>query len=78
VTRRALAGVPAAAQLAPDPGYRPMIGQATFAKGKGPAVGNDEAHHNGFTLQGEFQTFANLLRADGYVVRSALLLIAGW
>ena len=34
-------------------------------------VGIDEAHHNYHTMGGRYRSFADLLRADGYRVRSS-------
>jgi acetyl esterase/lipase len=52
-----------------DPSYRPAIAQPTYARGAGPVVWVDEAHHNIVTTTGRYRPFAASLEADGYVVR---------
>lgn len=62
--------LPAAAQQVADPDFTPKVAPAAFASGTGPVVCLDEAHHNFHTLDGRFQAFGELLKGDGYVVRS--------
>ncbi len=57
------------AQQVPDTEFKPKIERPAFAEGKGPVVLVDEAHFNFHTASGRYQTFANLLRRDGYVVQ---------
>lgn len=57
------------AQQIPDTEFRPPIKNPFFKPGEGPVVLIDEAHFNFHTASGRYQTFANLLRRDGYVVR---------
>lgn len=57
------------AQQVPDTEFKPRIEKPAFAEGKGPVVLVDEAHFNFHTASGRYQTFANLLRRDGYVVQ---------
>jgi hypothetical protein len=59
-----------------EPGQRadaafelPDTGPASFAEGKGPRVGIDEAHRNYHTAAGRYGAFAELLRRDGYRVQ---------
>ena len=59
------------AQQVPDTEFKPKIERAAFAEGKGPIVLLDEAHFNFHTASGRYQTFANLLRRDGYVVKAS-------
>jgi hypothetical protein len=56
------------AQQVADPEFKPRIEKPAFAEGKGPVVLLDEAHYNFHTASGRYQTFADLLRRDGYVV----------
>ena len=64
----AFACATARAQQVPDTEFKPPIARPAFAEGKGPAVLLDEAHYNFHTASGRYQTFAELLRRDGYVV----------
>ena len=66
-----LAALGASKQQVADTAFDPPIGKPAFALGKGPVVGIDEAHHNFHTVGGRYQTFARLLRKDGFVVRAA-------
>lgn len=56
------------AQQVADTEFKPMIERPAFAPGKGPVVLLDEAHYNFHTASGRYQTFASLLRRDGYVI----------
>jgi len=58
-----------AAQM-PDRSFRPMIEDRAYAIGAGPVVCVDEFHANAYTLSDGFSPFGDLLRRDGYVVRS--------
>ena len=53
-----------------DSGYRPSVEKPAYEQGKGPSVLIDEAHHNFHTRTGRYGPFAELLTADGYVVKS--------
>lgn len=44
----------------------PHLGPPTFAKGSGPLVLIDEAHHNFHTASGRYRPFAKLLESDGF------------
>lgn len=44
------------------------VGPPTFAKGSGPLVLIDEAHHNFHTASGRYRPFAKLLENDGFRV----------
>ncbi len=59
-------------QQVPDRNYKPEIGKAQYAVGKGPVVCVDEAHHNFHTLDGRFFAFAELLRRDGFQLRASV------
>lgn len=59
------------AQQVPDTEFKPKIEKPAFAEGKGPVVLLDEAHFNFHTASGRYQTFASLLRRDGYVVKAS-------
>lgn len=61
--------LPVAAQQIPDRDYRAPILAPTYAKGTGPVVCLDEAHHNFHTLDGRYWSFGELLRRDGHSVR---------
>jgi len=56
------------AQQVPDTNFKPAINSPAYELGKGPRVGIDEVHHNFHTATGRYQTFADLLRRDGYQV----------
>jgi len=51
--------------------FRPPIIDPAFATGAGPVVLIDEAHYNFHTAEGRYKPFAELLRRDGYIVRSS-------
>jgi hypothetical protein len=59
------------AQQAPDPDFKPPIEKPAYAEGKGPVVLIDEAHFNFHTASGRYQSFADLLRRDGYVAQAS-------
>lgn len=59
------------AQQVPDTEFKPKIEKPAFAEGKGPVVLLDEAHFNFHTASGRYQTFADLLRRGGYVVKAS-------
>ena len=58
-------------QPVPDTEFKPPIDKPAYAKGRGPVVMIDEAHFNWHTATGRYLPFAELLRRDGYVVRSS-------
>ncbi|MGH9936908.1 MAG: DUF4350 domain-containing protein [Blastocatellia bacterium] len=64
-------GAPVRAQQVPDPDFKPPIEKPAYAEGKGPVVLIDEAHFNFHTASGRYQSFADLARRDGYVVRAS-------
>jgi hypothetical protein len=59
------------AQQVPDTDFKPKIEKPAFDEGKGLVVLLDEAHFNFHTASGRYQTFADLLRRDGYVVNAS-------
>ncbi len=61
---------PASGQVA-DTTFRPVIERPANAMGMGPVVLIDEAHANFHTATGRYSPFAELLRRDGYVVKSS-------
>lgn len=61
-------GLPLGAQQVADTEYNPPIAKPAYALDKGPVVLLDEAHFNFHTATGRYQTFAALLRRDGYRV----------
>lgn len=63
-----LAAAQAQAQQVPDRDFRPAIARAEYARGSGPVVCLDEAHHNFHTLAERFWAFGELLRQDGFQV----------
>jgi hypothetical protein len=69
MTITAFAGIEIEAQQVPDPDFKPPIEKPAYAEGKGPVILIDEAHFNNVIASGRYQTFADLLRRDGYVVR---------
>src|SRR4051812_3176719 len=50
--------------------YRPVVAAPACQSRLGPRVAIDEAHHNFHTAEGRYKPFAELLRQDGYQVRS--------
>lgn len=58
--------LPLRAQQVADTEYNPPIAKPAYALDKGPLVLLDEAHFNFHTASGRYQTFAALLRRDGY------------
>lgn len=60
-----------AAQQMPDRSFRPMLEDRAYATGTGPVVCFDEGHANAHTLAEGFWPFGDLVRRDGYVVRTA-------
>jgi hypothetical protein len=64
------AGATLAAQQMPDRSFRPMLEDRAYAIGTGPVVCVDESHGNVHTLNDGFFPFGDLIRRDGYVVRT--------
>lgn len=67
--------VPPAAQATgqvADTTFRPAIEHPAYAAGTGPIVLIDEAHRNFHTATGRYLAFAEVLRRDGYVVKSSM------
>jgi ankyrin repeat protein len=60
----------AIAQQIPDLSFLPEIENPAYPSGKGPVVMVDEAHFNFDTAEGRYKPFAELLRRDGYIVKS--------
>jgi len=58
-------------QQVPDPNFKFANPNPAFAEGKGPVVCIDEAHNNFHTAGGRYQSFADVLRGDGYVVKAS-------
>ncbi len=56
---------------AADDDWTASVSQPEFGFGEGPVVLVDAAHGNWHTIDGRFKAFAELLRQDGYRVRSA-------
>ena len=65
-----LAAVTVTAQQMPDRTFRPMIEDRAYAIGTGPVVCFDEGHGNAHALDDSFWPFGDLVRRDGYVVRT--------
>lgn len=63
-----LVPVPGIGQQVPDTAFRPETGPPAHRPGTGPRVVLDEAHNNFHTVDGRYQTFAGVLRRDGFVV----------
>src|SRR5262245_60015049 len=59
------------AQQVPDPDFKPPVEKPAYAEGEGPVVMIDEAHFNFHTASGRYQSFAGLLRRDGYAVQAS-------
>jgi len=60
----------ALAQQIPDFSFLPEIENPAYPSGKGPVVMVDEAHFNFHTTEQRYKPFAELLRRDGYIVKS--------
>jgi hypothetical protein len=58
------------AQQIADTTFQPPILEPLFQLGDGPTVYIDAAHNNFHTADNRYRPFANLLRQDGYQVRS--------
>lgn len=61
------------AQQVSDTLFQAPLRQVLFAKGSGPVVVIDEAHHNFHIAQGRFRPFGMLLERDGFVVKRGTL-----
>lgn len=59
------------AQQVADTSFKPPILKPAYRSGRGPVIMLDEAHFNFHTVNGRYQTFAELLRRDGYVVKAS-------
>ena len=57
------------AQQVNDDAFRYQNARPAFAVGVGPVVCIDEGHFNFHTADGRYRSFAELLRADGYIVK---------
>ena len=64
----ALTAPPANAQQVPDTTFDARIERPAWERGRGPRLALDEAHHNFHTLDGRYQPFGELARADGFRV----------
>jgi hypothetical protein len=71
-----MATATAQSQQVADPDFKPKIEKPAFAEGKGPVVLLDEAHYNFHTASGRYQSFADLVRRDGYVVNPSKALFS--
>ncbi len=60
----------ACTQQVPDTAFKAPIAEPRHLRGQGPVVTLDEAHNNFHTLAERYKAFGNVLRDDGYVVRS--------
>lgn len=60
----------ACTQQVPDTAFKAPITEPRHPIGQGPVVTLDEAHFNFHTLAERYKAFGNVLRDDGYVVRS--------
>ncbi len=67
----AFAACPATAQQLADPNVDVSVAKPAYAKGAGPLVLIDAAHHNFHTADGRFKPFADLLRNDGFKVEES-------
>jgi len=54
-----------------DTTYTPPIKNPAYPQSSGPLVTIDQAHSNFHTMEGRYKPFAELLRRDGYIVRSS-------
>jgi uncharacterized protein (DUF2249 family) len=67
----------AKAQQIADTSFKPPIPSPAYPSGSGPLVLLDEAHFNFHTAAGRYQSFAELLRRDGYDVKASLSQFSG-
>jgi hypothetical protein len=58
------------AQQRVDSLFRVHVAAPTWPRGTGPVVVFDQAHNDLHTIDGEYRPFADLLRADGFRIRS--------
>ncbi len=64
-------GVPCNAfQQVADPDFKPVVASPAYTEKSGPVVAIDEAHANFHTAGERYKPFADLLRADGYTVKT--------
>jgi hypothetical protein len=61
----------ACSQQVADTDFKPEIENPAYPVNHGSIVLIDEAHHNFHTVSGRYQPFADVLRADEYVVRGS-------
>lgn len=66
-------GASAMAQQVSDTSFKPPVPNPAYTSGHGPVVLLDEAHFNFHTAGGRYKPFADLLRRDGFVVKSSRL-----
>lgn len=60
---------PLLAQQEPDTSFQVHPATKSFPNNDGPIVAIDEGHYNFHTIDGRYQTFAWILRKDGYQVK---------
>lgn len=53
-----------------DPGFRFTIENPVYEAGKGALILYDEYHNNPFTIKGQYRTFADVVRVDGYRIQA--------
>lgn len=58
------------AQQVPDYDFDPKISDPSYARGSGPLVIVDEAHHNFHSIAGRYNAFSKVLTYDGYRVEA--------
>ncbi|GJM34095.1 MAG: hypothetical protein DHS20C18_30960 [Saprospiraceae bacterium] len=58
-------------QQVPDTSFTYPIKKARYSENKGPIIYIDGAHHNFHTIDGRYQTFANVVAADGYQMKGS-------
>jgi hypothetical protein len=63
---------PSLAQQQADKSYKPKVDAPVF-QGSGKVVVIDEGHNNFHTATGRYEPFANLLRADGLIVKPGVV-----
>ncbi len=57
------------AQQVADTSFQVDLATKSFPNSDGPVIAIDEGHHNFHTIQGRYQTFAWILRKDGYQIK---------
>lgn len=64
------------AQTVSDPNFEVKIDNPLYPDQDGPLILYDTNHHNAFSLTGQYKTFADIVRAEGYQLRDQSAVIS--